>query len=430
MSGRLAFSTIAAALRARVRMLGAVRSEQGWVLVIALTVMTVMLGFGAAILAIAGTQAQLGGTERQRDAGFALADAGLNAEMFKLSQNWPLSAGAAFPTCTDTSTDSRCPTKTLMQSLINSPDTAKRLTWRFDVYDNGSVNPEMQYFYSDAKAATEPHYDAGPSSNGTGDGKLWVRAEVTVGSVTKAVVALVQTQINTFPLPYAAVVTGSLATTNQGAKVIIDTQGSASAGAPVYVRCIPPGTPSGTQIPGCITYRTSPDQIQPDTTTSYANGSAFSTAQLLALKSAAASAGTYYATCPASLPNAAKIIWIDSGTCSYTSNQVINSAATPGMMILNSATLSLAGSMVFNGLIYALNSSPLLGTGIVLTFGGTVVVNGAVMVDGLGQIAAGSSGQKVGGTPFGNIHFNPAALATAQTVSNVDYIQSTWRQLL
>lgn len=408
-------SAIGAALRRRVERIRA-GGEEGWVLVVAMTVMTIMIGFGMAILAVADTQSRAGGTERQRDSSFSLADAGLNSMMYSLSNSWPGKFSTSFPTCTQASTDPRCPTKSYIQSLINSPDTASNLQWQFNVYDNG-VNAQgqsLQSFYADAYTSGQPANDA------NGDGKVWVRAQVTVGSITKTVVALVQSQYSTVGLPHAVILTGALQTTDQGNKVIIDTAGNPPASTPgaVDVRCNP------LLDSNCLVYNQSKNQISPDTTSANYSGatSFFTQAVKQSLIQQAQASGTYYSTCPASLPTAAAVIWIDSGNCSYTGNQTINSPSAPGLLVINNGSLSLAGTLTFYGLVYGLNAQGWNDTNPpVISLGGNAQIIGAVFIDGNGLLAGGSS--KL------NVQFDEKALSTVQTLSNVSPIQSTWRQL-
>jgi hypothetical protein len=239
-----------------------------------------------------------------------------------------------------------------------------------------------------------------------------VRAQATVGGVTKAVVTEVQTQMVTTPLPRAVLVAGSFQTTNSGAKVIIDTQGS-SAPPPggLYVRCNPALSAS------CLSYQ--PGQVAPDTASAnYTGGSSLSQALQDQLLAEAQANGTYYPTCPASVPSGA-VVWIDSGDCNWTGNAVGNSATQPGMLIINKGTLLFDGTVQFYGLVYALNGQKSAGT--LVRTQGNAQIFGAVFVDGNGGVSGGSS-------KF-NVTFNANALNVVQTIANVSYIQSTWRQL-
>jgi hypothetical protein len=148
-------------------------------------------------------------------------------------------------------------------------------------------------------------------------------------------------------------------------------------------------------------------------------GSYLSAAIQTALKNEAIANGTYYATCPATAPSGA-VVWIESGDCHWTGNGTLN-PTQPGLMIVNQGTVNFDGTLVFNGLVYALNNpTPSVARTVVTTSGNAQIV-GAVFVDGNGIVAGGSS--KL------NITFDANALTTVSTIANVNYIQSTWRAL-
>src|SRR3954465_4507566 len=65
------------------------RREDGWVVVTAIVLMTVMLGMGLAVLATADTQSREAGRERVRESAFNLAEGLMQAEAVVLQGNWP-----------------------------------------------------------------------------------------------------------------------------------------------------------------------------------------------------------------------------------------------------------------------------------------------------------------------------------------------------
>jgi hypothetical protein len=79
------------------------------------------------------------------------------------------------------------------------------------------------------------------------------------------------------------------------------------------------------------------------------------------------------------------------GPCniSITGNGSINSATTPGVLVIENGTLSLGGTVNFYGLIYMVNKQA--SSGSVVTVGGNAVIQGSVNIDGLGGVTAGSS---------------------------------------
>lgn len=65
------------------------RSDEGWVVVTAIVLMSIMVGLGLAVFATADTQSQQSGQERVRESAFNLAEGLLQAESVVLQNNWP-----------------------------------------------------------------------------------------------------------------------------------------------------------------------------------------------------------------------------------------------------------------------------------------------------------------------------------------------------
>jgi Tfp pilus assembly protein PilX len=65
------------------------RSEEGWVVITAIVLMTIMLGVGLAIFSTADTQSRQSSQERVRESAFNLAEGLLQAESVVLQNNWP-----------------------------------------------------------------------------------------------------------------------------------------------------------------------------------------------------------------------------------------------------------------------------------------------------------------------------------------------------
>jgi Tfp pilus assembly protein PilX len=393
--------------------------EEGWVMATAIMLLAVMLALGLATFALVDSQQTLSRVERQKETAFNLAEGALNAEIFALSSHWPGQGTAvagsglsAWPTCTPSSTDTRCPDPATLTNLFASPDTAGGgATWQTAVYDNGTngSGQSSAAFYSDTVTTAQPSYDA------NGDGRVWVRSSATVRGQQRVLVALVQVQPEEESLPHAALIAGSLQISNNGRKVIIDTQGSGSFAAPVEVRCNPllnlNCEPSAVQL--------AKGQISPNTlSANYAGGSGLSAAALARLETTAIDNGTYYATCPGSLPSA-PIVWIDSGSCSYTANSPVNSQTAPGVLILNSATLTLGGTLAFYGLIYAVNAQA--SSGAVVSLQGNVSVQGGIEEDGNGGVIAGSS--KV------NLVFDDTAFGGVKSYGTASLLQNSFREI-
>jgi hypothetical protein len=180
-------------------------------------------------------------------------------------------------------------------------------------------------------------------------------------------------------------------------------------------------TPSLTNT--CLQYDPTKGQVSPDTAAGqppYTGGSALSSSLRDQLKAQAVASGTYYPACPPNAPSGA-IVWIESGNCSWTGNATLNSAAQPGLLVINNGTVSFAGTLTFYGLVYGLNGPTPSVSQTVVTTAGNAALIGAVFVDGNGGVAGGSS--KL------NVTFDVNALSTVSTISGAGAIQSTWREL-
>ena len=69
--------------------------EDGWVVVTALLLMTIMLGVGAAVVATANTQSAQSSTSRARESAFNLAEGLMHAQSVVLQTNWPVNPPCA-----------------------------------------------------------------------------------------------------------------------------------------------------------------------------------------------------------------------------------------------------------------------------------------------------------------------------------------------
>jgi hypothetical protein len=191
-------------------------------------------------------------------------------------------------------------------------------------------------------------------------------------------------------------------TTNQGRKVLVDTLGvyaqppsirpasGASQPSPIVARC------ANLSDAACLTWASTKGQVQPPAVQiNRSMGATTLTAtQLQTLERQAAAAGTLWTSCPAggnlSSVNGAPVYV--KGPCNITvsGNSVVNSAASPGVLVVERGTFTIAGSSAFYGLLYMANKGNL--TGAVVSIGGNATIQGVVAVDGPGGVSVGSSG--------------------------------------
>jgi hypothetical protein len=376
-------------------------SQRGSVLPISIIVMSVMMGLGLAVYSSADFQGAEATRESGREATFNLSDAVLKQQIFLLSKNWPGSVGTAYPACTQASTASGCPDNATVLSNFTAADYGAGYAWTSAVQDNGGT---VATYYTPTGAASQPGYDA------NGDGKVWVRAQSTVRGRPRTIVALVKAELVPIPFPRNAVTAGNFATGNTGNKVIVDTNGwNDGQSGDIQVRC-------PESDPACAVYRDG--QLSPDTTQyDYGNLYAVSESEFEGLRGIAKSNSSYYETgCPASMTGA--MVFVENADCSY-STGTANSAASPGMFVINNGTLTLSGNITYHGLVYARNGQN--SSGDVVTLTGTSLIEGAIAVDGNGAVRVGNSAL--------NLVFDPNVFGAVKGYGNAGLSHGYWREL-
>jgi Tfp pilus assembly protein PilX len=413
-----------------------IADERGFAVASAIMVLTVMIALGLATAAMVDNQSRLSGRERVKETSFNVGEAVLNAQAIQLSETWPGSkvagSGGPYPVqCARSDTNANCPDSPTVAAGFSGTDFSASTAWTATVRDN--VGSASQYYSRTALDSTSC-----PSATGTmtpctwdsnGDGQMWVRAQSTVGSETRTVVGLVKLELVGEGFPQNTITAGRFATSNSGNKVIVDTKGCAAVGAPaggcksqraapVVVRCTttpPPYTRSNS----CLGFDQAKGQISPpDSVQTGFAGRVMPVNAVDDFRRRAKSLGTYYASgCPASLTGA--VVFIENGDCSYTTG-TFNSATAPGLVVVNSGTLTIKGNVTFFGVLYAANAQNT--TSNVITLGGTATIQGAIGIEGQGGILAGSS--KL------NIVYDPDATANLFGFgSNAEVAQNSFREL-
>jgi hypothetical protein len=406
------------------------RAEQGIALPVAMILMMIMIGIALGVASYIDTQSAQTGKERKREVTFNLAEAALNAQVYQLSQRWPGQATQAYGTCSPAG-GSGCPSSTTLQNLIPAVDTTGGATWQTQVFDDSQG---LESFFADSRINGQQGWDT------NGDGKVWVRAQATVGGKTRAIVSLVRTQMQAEVAPHAAVIAQSLDVSNNGQKTVI-AAGDTTNGA-VDVRCTisddgqtclaqPLGSPP-TQDQSSW-YGLVSQQINPPVWQDQYNGPTFSADELQRFIATAQAFGTYYTYCPPSLTGNVVVIAGDLGQCKYNANSVFNSQLQPGfLIILNSGTtLLMNGGATFYGVVYYANQ-PLNGepqnSGTAVTVQGTAQIIGGVIIDGPAGLTAGSSGGN-GNNTTPNIVFNDSGFGAIQSLSSTNIIPNSWREI-
>ncbi len=415
-------------------MIARLRSEEGWALVTAVVVTSLMLGVVLTTFTFVDAQQRESVTERRRETSFNVTETALNAQIFTLAGGgWPgQTSGTDLTACSATGAGAHCPSEAALRGMHASQDTGEAPAWRTEVRDNAGG---AGTFYSDAGTAAPAGSDrngdniAGYDANG--DNKVWVRSTATVGGRTRAMVALVELELRPLFMPRMALLAGSLNLTNlgnHGKNVLIDGMGGDALGAPVAVRCDPLLTPRS----ACLGHATDGGSVEAMLTGKFAEqvsgpkplwgsqvpqGRVISEADRLALRETARASGTLFKSCPAALPSA-KVVYVERCDATYTGNVTVNTEAEPGTLIIERGVLGLGGNFTFNGLVYHANLDGLAGPVVRFDGGGTVV--GGVIIEGQGTVDVGSSKNiiRVNGRAF-DVRVNSNAVA----------IRNNWREI-
>ena len=376
--------------------------ERGIAMVTAMMITLLMLSLGMATLELVDNQSKQSGVERNRESSLTLAEGALNAQANWLIGRWPNSSTLAYPTnCNQSANTTTCPEG---PALVNGLPAADKASAQLVTTIRDDTNG---LFYDDAAMATAPAYDA------NNDGEIWLRAQGIVHGEKRTVVAMAKAVPGiSSSFPRYVITAGKVETTNSGRKVIIDSGQSPG----IAVRCTTtPPTPNN----GCTGWSNDKGQVWPAAVTpGYAQQTAMSDAELASMKLRAQSAGTHFATCPASLPSGS-IVYIDSGTCAYPGSATYNSSTSPGMLILERGSIELGGNTNFYGIIYSANRNQLTSNMVLLR--GNAQVHGAVVVDFGGGVSAGSSKQ--------NIKYDANAFNVISTNGTVVIVANSWREL-
>ena len=378
------------------------REERGWGLVSSVLVVGILISLSLPLLSLVDNQQRQSAQERKSESSFNLAEAALDASVFVLGKNWPGHSSRAYPeACTPASTEFNCPSAELLTSSYAGGDFTNR-DWTIQVRDDDILTGE---YYNPATVPGKPSWDS------NGNGKLWVRADAHAAEGNRTIVALVRRIDKTIPMPRNAITAGWFQTSNNGNKVIVDTQGNTAQPAPVAVRCTQPHPSS------CLDYRST--QVSPDTTqTGYGSDTTLPPEVIESFRAKARALNTYYPSgCPTDLTE--ELIFVERGDCRYTGGGAANSATNPGMLIIGDGTLQFGGGMTYYGLVYGLNLQRSTGE-IVRIHGGATVV-GSILTDGGGGVTVGSSGN--------NVVYADAIFPRISSFSSAAPVQGSWREL-
>lgn len=438
-----------------------IERQDGWILVTAMALMTVMLVVALASVAIVDTQQTRSREQRERESTLNLAEGAMFAQGFQLARAWPGTAVTAVPgDCTSAGGGAFCPTALQVQQNADNVDTRKDTTWTTLVRDNGgnlAVAFQTQFMdaaQSGVNVATGQAYTCpGPCRwDANGDRKIWVQSNAVVRGQERTVVATLKLEKLAESTPRTAVMAGGINTGNQGSQIKVW-----GVGSQVVVRCNPSDTKCVSDQGGI-----EPDAVYPSPPPPSALMTA---AQLERFKQRAINDGKYFDGCPPGNEIRGTIVWVDkcnlkisatgfpAAACSPPPDPstgggnglqppCINSITSPGVLIWHCGTMDLAGKATYFGLLYFVNGSdggcPATGpfaprgssppdcsqkndTDNVFATTGGFGVYGALAVDGNGCMIASANGMQ--------IQFDPNVFNSLASYGTVGLVQDTWREL-
>ncbi len=444
--------------------------ERGWVLLTAMSLLTIMTIVGLATLSIVDTQTKRSREQRERESSLNMAESALYQQGFKLAQQWPSQATPAAD-CSSAAAAAGCPAADEVLANSSNVDTAVGASWTTIVRDNGGDLATA--FQPGKQDATQVTKDAagnvvatctGPCRyDANGDKKLWVRSQSIVRGRKRTVVATLKLETLAESVPQTAVTAGGINTGHPGAQVKIY-----AVGSNVVVRC-DPATTSGSGNNKKNTCVSDPAAIQPAAQQG-ATGNLMTPEQIARFKARAIADGTYHAGCPSgnawNLTGA--VVFVDkcydanakldfnvsgadcalppkpAGAGNGLQPDCINSLKKPGLLIWHCGGLGTSGKGTFVGVMYFVNGSdgqcgtaaPYAPKGTnppdcsgnnndpanVVSFTGGLGVLGALAIDGNGCLYASANGIQ--------IQFDPNVFGAVASYGTVGLVQDTWRELI
>ena len=381
--------------------------QRGSALVIAIIVTGLMLALGLSAYAYVDGQTRQSSQERQREGAFNGGDAVMSVQGFVLSRYWPAAAAGAYPDCAwngstlsasgASANTARCPNPAAVTQSFTGADHAAGSSWTAIVRDNGGGS---ETFFDPTATLAQPSWDA------NGDGEIWVRTSSTLHAARRTVVARLRVDRLPVVLPKTVVTAGTLSVSGGPKPYVVQNGATLALRCPSQTAsgCYASSKPNQIKGPGSLAFNTPGSHTLPPS-------------DLDKLRQTAISNGTYYASgCPAN--PAGKLVFVESGNCSYAANGTWNSAANPGMFVVVNGTMSWSGSVTYHGAIYMFNQQN--ATCPVFDAGGSATIYGAVFVDGPGCFNVRGNTQVI---------YAPSAVQSIEYYASVSQVRNSFREL-
>ncbi|HEY2181623.1 MAG TPA: hypothetical protein VGH09_08130 [Solirubrobacteraceae bacterium] len=408
------------------------RDEQGFALVAAVVLLTVILGLGLGLLLFVDNEQKASGREQASESAFNVAEAALNSQISQISRSWPATETAQpyeKTGCTSaTSTASNgCPTAESMNVGYPAAGTKSCPPSIKDAWGSPTANQWTTYVRDDEPGRNVSFFNSaaehGPTVKGydfNADNKLWVRAVGVVQCRVVSLAALVSRQEIALNFPKAVMSANWFTTGNNGNghEVIVEGQ-TPESGVPGEVRMRCEGF---AKVEECEHYRAGQISNAKVNPPPGAPSPTLSATQLAAFRQGAESQHTYYAagTCPTGLP-AGKPVFVQ-GPCAVSGRgqEVANSKEHPGFMIIVNGTLEMGGGSEFWGTVYMVNEQA--SSGVVAEVTGSANLRGEIIVDGKGGIKVGENHNR-------NLEYDPRSAAEEKIYAGATPTRNSFRVL-
>ena len=397
------------------------RDEQGFALVAAIVLLTVIMGLGLGLLLFTDTQQKAAGREQASESAFNVAEAALNAQISQVSRAWPALNGEQ-PyekegcTAANSTATNGCPTaeslkigypvtnKTACPAGVKDAwGSASSKEWTTYVRDDAEKNAS---FFNSSTEKGQPGFDE------NGDNKVWVRSVGIVQCRLVSLAVMVSRQEIALNFPHTVMSANWFKTGNNGNgnEVIVEGENKENGGqsGEIRMRCegfteitAPPPNECEQFREGQIAHaKVNPPPGAPSPT--------LSASQLSAFRQEAESEHTYYGpeNCPTGLPSGKHVFIQGPCTVSGGKSEVGNSKEHPGFLVVVNGTFELGGKAEFWGVVYAVNEQE--SSGIVVKVGGEANLHGEIVVDGKGGIEVGENHKK-------NVEYDPRS-AVEETI--------------
>ena len=451
--------------------------EEGWALITAVALMSIMLITGLATLANVDFSSSMTRQNSERESSLNLAEGVLYAQAFTLARKWPGAASGTatrFPQiCSSASAagpGAQCPNRDNLEAT-NSANKAGAAFADKEFLAEGKWTTRVRDNYGQLGVAYDTAFGGETvtlTQNGVpcpqvpcafdfnDDKAMWVEARTEVRGEPRKVVALMQLEVIQESVPRIGLATGALMLTNNGAASYDVT------GATATVRC-QPDPPSPNSSGTCTNYK-SASQVTPQPTRG--SGQNFMTAdQIERFRDRAIIDHTYYdgVACP---PIHGRVVFVERMTalnCDYNGTNhgtlsapcnpapppssgmqepCVNQLGKPGILIVRCGGFQTSGNFTFVGIVYFVNGSdgqcpsgqirgtnpascPKGGgnqTSVIYQSGGGAGIWGAMATDGNACVLLGSNSQE-------QVKFDPNVFNAVASYGTVGLVQNTWREL-